>query len=137
VATLTTQAPIVVHRQSLATLNGRSGRPLNHRSYTTPWDTTRHREMKPVENMASWAGAGGLAERSWTIRTIAQDSNRWRRRRSQSMKHTAQLSGLRSRLRRNAGKYDLLPLIVADLSEENLERAPLVLTRRSHVAAVN
>jgi hypothetical protein len=53
------------------------------------------------------------------------------------MKHTAQLSSLRSRLRWHAGKYDLFPLIVADLSEENLERAPLVMTNRSHVAAVN
>jgi hypothetical protein len=53
------------------------------------------------------------------------------------MKHTAQLASLRSRLRRHAGEYDLLPLIVAALSEENLERAPLVLTSRPHVAAVN
>ena len=53
------------------------------------------------------------------------------------MKHTAQLSRLRSRLRRHAGEYDLLPLIVADLSEENLERTPLILTSRPHVAAVN
>jgi hypothetical protein len=53
------------------------------------------------------------------------------------MKHTAQLSGLRSRLRRHAGEHDLLALIVADLSKENLEGAPLVLTSRPHVAAVN
>ena len=81
--------------------------------------------------------AGGFAERSWTIGTVAQDGDRCRWRRSQSMKHTAQLSRLRSRLRRHAGEYDLLPLIVADLSEENLERAPLVLTSRPHVAAVD
>ena len=48
-----------------------------------------------------------------------------------------QLSRLRSRLCRHAGEYDLLPLIVADLSEENLERAPLILTSRPHVAAIN
>jgi hypothetical protein len=53
------------------------------------------------------------------------------------MEHTTQLSRLRSRLRRHAGKYDLFPLIVADLSEENLERAPLILTSRPNVAAVN
>jgi hypothetical protein len=83
-----------------------------------------HREMKPVQYMMSRTGAGGSAERSWTIGTIAQNGDLCRRRRSQSMKHTAQLSRLRSRLRRHAGKYDLFPLIVADLSEENLERAP-------------
>jgi hypothetical protein len=87
--------------------------------------------------MMSRPGAGGFAERSWTNGTIAQDGDRCRWRRSQSMKHTTQLSRLRSRLRRHAGEYDLLPLIIADLSEENLERAPLVLTSRSHVAAVN
>jgi hypothetical protein len=53
------------------------------------------------------------------------------------MKHTAQLSGLRSRLRWHTGEYDLLALIVADLSKENLECAPLILTSRPHVAAVN
>jgi hypothetical protein len=53
------------------------------------------------------------------------------------MKHTAQPACLRSRLRRHAGEYDLLPLIVANLSKENLERAPLILTSRPHVAAVN
>jgi hypothetical protein len=53
------------------------------------------------------------------------------------MKHTAQLSRLRSRLRRHAGEYDLFRFIVADLIEENLERAPLIQTSRPHVAAVN
>ena len=53
------------------------------------------------------------------------------------MKHTAQRSRLRSRLRRHAGEYDLLPLIIANLSEENLEPASLVLTSRPHVPAVN
>ena len=53
------------------------------------------------------------------------------------MQHTAQLSSLRRRLRWHAGEYDLFPLIVADLSEENLERAPLILTSRTHVAAVD
>src|SRR5271157_4273606 len=53
------------------------------------------------------------------------------------MKHTAQLSSLRSRLRRHTSEHDLLPLVVADLSEENFERAPLILTSRPHVAAVN
>ena len=53
------------------------------------------------------------------------------------MQHTAQLSSLRSRLRGHAGEYDLFPLIVADLSEENLERAPLILTSRPHVATVD
>jgi hypothetical protein len=37
----------------------------------------------------------------------------------------------------HAGEYDLLALIVADLSEEDLERAPLILTSRPNVAAVN
>ena len=90
-----------------------------------------------VQYMVSWTRAGGFAERSWTIGTITQDGDRRRWRRAQSMKHPAQLSGLRSRLRRHAGEYDPLPLIVADLSEENLERAPLILTSRPNVAAVN
>ena len=81
-----------------------------------------HCEMEPVEHMASWARTGGFAERPWTIGTVAQDGDRCRWRRSQSMKHTAQLSRLRSRLCWHAGEYDPLPLIVADLSEENLER---------------
>ena len=96
-----------------------------------------HREMKPVQYMMSRTGAGGFAKRSWTVGTIAQDGNRCRRRRAQSVKHNAQLSGLRSRLRRHAGEYDLLALIVADLSKENLECAALILTSRPHVAAVN
>jgi hypothetical protein len=90
-----------------------------------------------VQHMMSRTGAGGFAERSWTIGAIAQNGYRRSGRRSQSMKQTAQLSSLRSRLRRHAGEYDLLSLIVADLSEENLERAPLILTSRPHVAAVN
>jgi hypothetical protein len=31
-----------------------------------------HREMEPVEHMIGRTGAGGFAERSWTIGTIAQ-----------------------------------------------------------------
>jgi hypothetical protein len=53
------------------------------------------------------------------------------------MQHTAQRSSLRSRLRRHASEYDLFPLIVADLSEENLERTSLILPSSPHVAAVN
>ena len=53
-----------------------------------------HREMEPVEHMVSRPRAGGFAERSWTIGTIAQDGDRCRWRRSQSTKHTAQLSRL-------------------------------------------
>jgi hypothetical protein len=41
------------------------------------------------------------------------------------------------RLRRHAGENLLLPLIVADLSEQNLEQASLILTGRPHVTAVN
>ena len=85
----------------------------------------------------SWPWTSGFAERSWTIGTIAQDGDRCHRRGAQSMKHTAQLSRLRGRLCRHAGKNDLLALIVADLSEEDLERAPLILTSRPYVAAVN
>lgn len=53
------------------------------------------------------------------------------------MQHTAQLSCLRSRLRRHAGEHDLLSVIIADLGKENLECASLVLTSRPHMAAVN
>src|SRR5665647_2233563 len=44
---------------------------------------------------------------------------------------------LQIRLCRHAAEHHLLPFIVADLSEKNLERAPLILTSGSHVAAVN
>jgi hypothetical protein len=44
------------------------------------------------------------------------------------VKHSAQLPCLRSRLRRHAGEHDILPVIVADLGEENLERTALILT---------
>src|ERR1700709_2561201 len=57
-----------------------------------------HREMEPIQYMMGRTGAGSLAERSWTIGTVAQDRNRCRWRRSQSMKHTVHLSSLRSRL---------------------------------------
>ena len=53
------------------------------------------------------------------------------------MKYTAQLSGLRVRLCRHTGENHLLPVIVADLGEENLERAPLALASRPNVVAVN
>jgi hypothetical protein len=42
------------------------------------------------------------------------------------MKHTTQLLSLRSCLRRRTGEYDLFPLIVADLSEENRATADLM-----------
>jgi hypothetical protein len=44
------------------------------------------------------------------------------------MKHSAQLPCLRIRLRRHAGEHDMLPVIVAELGEENLERTALILT---------
>jgi len=96
-----------------------------------------HREMKPVQHMMGWTRAGGFAERTRTVGTITQDSDRCSWRRSQAMKHTSQLSRLRVRLSRHAAEHDLLPLIVADLGKENFERASLVLTSSSHVAAVN
>src|SRR6202000_2910395 len=37
----------------------------------------------------------------------------------------------------DAGEYDLFPLIVANLSEENLESAPLILSSRANVTAVD
>jgi hypothetical protein len=53
------------------------------------------------------------------------------------MQHAAQLLLLPTRLCRHAAEHDLLLLVVADLSEEKLERPPLILASRSHVAAVN
>jgi hypothetical protein len=74
--------------------------------------------------MMSRTGAGSFAQRSRAIGTIAQDGDWCRWRRPQSVKHTAQLSRLRSRLRRHAGEYDLFPLIVANLSEKNSNVRP-------------
>ncbi|WP_158930989.1 hypothetical protein [Acidisphaera sp. S103] len=89
-----------------------------------------HRDVEPIQYMVSRTGAGGFAERSWTIGTIAQDGDRYRWRGSQSMKHTAQLSRLRRRLRRHAREYDLFPLIVAEFSERTADwKAKAVQTR--------
>jgi hypothetical protein len=53
------------------------------------------------------------------------------------MQHAAQLLLLPTRLCRHAAEHDLLALDVANLRKENLERASLILTSRSHVTAVN
>jgi hypothetical protein len=84
--------------------------------------------------MMGWTSAGGFAERSRTVGIITQDGDR---RRSRSNKHAAQLASLRMRLGRYTGEHDLLRLIVADLSKQNLDRATLILTDRPHVTAVN
>lgn len=90
-----------------------------------------------VQYMISWTDAGRFTERSRTLRPITQDGDRRGPRRSQSVKHAAQLVLLRKSLRGNAAEHDLLALIILDLSEQNLEGTHLILTNRPDVTAIN
>ena len=77
-----------------------------------------HREMKPVQHMVSRTKTRRLSKGSRTFGAIAQDGDRRVRRRSQPMQHAAQLSRLPISLGGHAAEHDLLPVIVADLRDE-------------------
>jgi hypothetical protein len=96
-----------------------------------------HRKVKPVEHMMGWARTGRLAERARTFRPIAENGDRGDGRRAQLMKNAAQLILLRNGLRGHAAQNGLLPVVIRDLDERNLERANLILMNRSDMAAID
>ena len=53
------------------------------------------------------------------------------------MKCAAQLVLLRNSLRGHAAENDLLPVVIRDLGQQDLERAHLILTNRSDMAAID
>jgi hypothetical protein len=53
------------------------------------------------------------------------------------MKSAAQLIMLRNSLRGHAAENDLLPIVICDLSEQDLERAHLIMSNRSDMAAID
>ena len=87
--------------------------------------------------MTGWTGTGRFAERARPFRPIAENRGRGDGRRAQFMTNAAQLDPLGHSLRRHAAKDDLLPDVVCDLGEQDLERTPLILTSRSDMAAIN
>jgi hypothetical protein len=87
--------------------------------------------------MTGWAGTGRFAERARPFCPIAENRGPGGGRRAQLMKNAAQLVPLGHSLRRHAAKDDLLPVVVCDLGEQDLERTPLILTSRSDMAAIN
>src|SRR5271170_3390110 len=87
--------------------------------------------------MMSWARTGRFAERARTSRPIAENRDRGDRCRAQFMKNAAQLPLLRNSLRGHAAENDLLPVVICDLGEQDLERAHLIMTNRSDMAAID
>src|ERR1700733_13266288 len=96
-----------------------------------------HREMKTIEHVMGWANARRLAQRSWPIRAVAQDGDRRSRCDAKTMQHAAQLLLLPISLGRHAAEHDPLAGVVADLSDEDLERAHLIAAHRFHVTPVD
>jgi hypothetical protein len=96
-----------------------------------------HRKVEPVKYMMSRARTGRFAERTQTFRPITEDRDRGDGRRARFMKDTAQLVLVRNSLRGHAAENDLLPVVICDLSEQNLQPAYLILTNRSDVAAID
>ncbi len=96
-----------------------------------------HCKMKPIQHMFGWAKTGRFAQCAWALCPIAENRDRCVSRRAQFVKDAAQLGLLRNGLRRHAAEYDLLAFVIADLSEQNFERAHLVLANRSYMAAID
>src|SRR5271166_5806673 len=96
-----------------------------------------HREMKTIEHVMGRTDARRLAQRSWPIGAVAQDGDRRSRCGTKAMQHAAQLLLLPISLGRHAAKHDPLAGVVADLSDEDLERAYLVAAHRFHVTPVD
>jgi hypothetical protein len=80
-----------------------------------------HRKVKPVKHVMSWAGTGRIAERARTSRPIAENRDRGDGCRAQFMKNAAQLTRLRNSLRGHAAENDLLPVVICDLGEQDLD----------------
>src|SRR4051812_48064884 len=93
--------------------------------------------MKSVQYVAGWTDACRLSERARAISAVAPDGHRRARRPAEAIQHTPQLLLLPVRLGRHAAEYDRPALVAADLGNEDLERAYLAATHRSHVAGVD
>lgn len=93
--------------------------------------------MKPIQHVMGWTDARRLSQGSRPIGAIAQDGGRRARCRPEVMQRAAQLLCLPIRLGRHTGERDVLAVVVADLSDENLEGTPLVAANRFHMPAVD
>ena len=93
--------------------------------------------MKPIQYVMGWTDARRFSQGSRPIGAIAQDGGRRARCRPEVMQHAAQLLCLPIRLGRHTAERDVLAVVVADLSDENLEGTPLVAANRFHMPAVN
>jgi hypothetical protein len=93
--------------------------------------------MKPIQHLMGWTDARHLSQGSRPIGAIAQDGGRRARCRPEVMRHAAQLLCLPIRLGRHSAERDVLAVVVADLSDENLEGTPLVAANCLHMPAVD
>jgi hypothetical protein len=80
-----------------------------------------HRKIKPVKHMLNRAWTGRFAKHARTFRPIAENGDRGDDRRAQFMKNAAQLILLRNSLCKQAAENDLLPVVICDLGEQDLE----------------
>jgi hypothetical protein len=96
-----------------------------------------HRKVEPVKHMMSRAWTGRFAKRARTFRPIAENRDRGKGCRAQFMKNAAQLILLCNSLCGHAAENDLLPVVICDLGEQDLERAHLIMTNRSDMAAID
>jgi len=96
-----------------------------------------HREMKPIQHVTGRADAPRLPQGPRPVGAVTQDSDRRARCRPNVMQHAAQLLCLAISLGGHAAEYDLLAIVVADLSDENLEGPPLVVANRFHMTAID
>ena len=91
-----------------------------------------HGEMKTIEHVMGRANARRHRPRSWPIGAVAQDGDRSARCGTKAIQHAAQLLLPPISLGRHAAEHDPLAGVVADLSDEDLERAYLVAAHRFH-----
>ena len=89
-----------------------------------------HGEMKTIEHVMGRPDARRLAQRSWPIGAVAQDGDRRARCATKALQHATQLLLLPISLGRHAAEHGPLAGVVADLSDEDLERAYLVAAHR-------
>ena len=95
------------------------------------------REMKLIQHVMGRAFAPRLSQRPRAVGAVAQDSDRRARCRPKVVQHTAQLLYLPIGLGRQTAEDDPFAVVVADLSDENLERPPLIAANRLHMPAVD
>ena len=96
-----------------------------------------HRKVESVKLMMSWAWTGRFAERARTFRPIAENRDRTDGCRAQFMKNAAQLILLGNSLCGHAAENELLPVVICDLGERDLERAHLIMTNRPDMASID